>query len=96
MEYYEHNVDNLAIEIVRSEVISLFLEDWEVGWHKLPLVNGPFVPRNEGCVKGELGVSGFSSLLVFGVPKKFSGGIVTAAKNFSHRGRALTTRSIIW
>ena len=54
MEYYEHNVDNLAIEIVRSEVISLFWEDWEVGWHKLPLVNGPFVPRNEGCVKGEL------------------------------------------
>ena len=34
-EYYEHNGDNLAIEVVgqnwSSEVISLFLEDWEVG-----------------------------------------------------------------
>ena len=40
---------------------------------------------------GELRVSGFSSLLVFGAPKKFSGGTVTAAKPFSHRGRAVTT-----
>ena len=35
VEYYEHTVDNLAIEVVgqnwSSEVISLFLEDWEVG-----------------------------------------------------------------
>ena len=34
VEYYEHNVDNLAIEVVgqhwTSEVISPFLEDWEV------------------------------------------------------------------
>ena len=57
-----------------------------------PFVNGPFVPRNEGCVQGELRVSGFSSLLVFGVPKKFCGGAVTAAKPFSHRGRAVTTK----
>ena len=32
LEYYEHNVDNLAIDVVgqnwSSEVISLFLEDW--------------------------------------------------------------------
>ena len=32
---YEHNVGNLAVEVVgqnwSSEVISLFLEDWEVG-----------------------------------------------------------------
>ena len=35
LEYFEHNVDNLAPEVVgqnwSSEVISLFLEDWEVG-----------------------------------------------------------------
>ena len=34
LEYDEHNVDNLAIEVVgqnwSSEVISFFLEDWEV------------------------------------------------------------------
>ena len=35
LECYEHNVGNLAIEVVgqnwSSGVISLFLEDWEVG-----------------------------------------------------------------
>ena len=35
LEYYEHNVDNLALEVVgqdwSSEVISLLVEDWEVG-----------------------------------------------------------------
>ena len=50
------------------------------GGTKLPPVSGPCVPRNEGCVQGELRVSGVSSLLVFGVPKKLSGGIVTASK----------------
>ena len=33
-------------------------------------------------MQGELRVSGFTSLFVFGVPKKLSGGIVTAAKPF--------------
>ena len=36
LEYYEHNVGNLAIEVVgqnywSSEVISLFSEDWDIG-----------------------------------------------------------------
>ena len=35
LECYEHNVGNLAIEVVgqnwSSEVVSLFLEEWEVG-----------------------------------------------------------------
>ena len=35
MEYCERNVDNLAIVVEwqnwSSEVVSLFLEDWEVG-----------------------------------------------------------------
>ena len=35
LEQYEHNVGNLAVEVVgrnwSSEVISLFPEDWEVG-----------------------------------------------------------------
>ena len=35
LEYYEHTVDNLAIEVFgqncSSDVISVFLEDWEVG-----------------------------------------------------------------
>ena len=65
-EFCEHSVGSMAIEVIgqdrSSEVISLFLEDWEV-WRgiKLPFVYGPFV-------------SGFSSLRVFGVPKKVSGG----------------------
>ena len=69
MEYCEHNVDNLAIEVVGWTWSS------EVGGRadggiKLPLVNGPFVPRNEGCVQGNPRISGFSSLLVFGVTGK--------------------------
>ena len=64
---------------------------------KVPLVNGPFVPRKMRDVCRELRVSEFSSFLcVFGVPKKLSGGIVTAAKFFSHRGRAVTTGERIW
>ena len=53
VEYYEHNVDDFAIEVVgqnwSSEVISLFLEDWEVGRGgiKLPFIHGLVVPRNE-------------------------------------------------
>ena len=62
------------------------------GWAggiKLPFVNGPFVPSNEGCVQGELRVSGFSSFLVFGVPKKFSGGSVRDMKEKERVRRAL-------
>ena len=72
-QYCEHNVDNLAIEVVgqkwSSEVISLFLKDWGVGRVALscPLVHGPFVPRNVGCVQEELRLSGLSSLRVFRV-----------------------------
>ena len=66
------------------------------GGIKVPLVNGPFVPRNEGCVQGEVRVSGLSSFLVFGVPTKLSGRLVTAAKPFSHRGRAVTKRRRMW
>ena len=56
VEYYEHNVDYLAIEVVgqkwSSEVISLFLGGvgGRAGGIKLTLVCGPFLPRNEGCV----------------------------------------------
>ena len=35
VEYCEHNVDNLALEVAgqnwSSEMVSLFLKDWEVG-----------------------------------------------------------------
>ena len=92
----EHNV---SIEVVKQHVIDLsFLGGMGglAGGNKLPLVNRPFVPRNEGCVEGELRVPGFSLLLVLGVPKMLSGGIVTAAKPFSHRGRTLTTRKRMW
>ena len=67
LEYYEHNVGNLAIEVVgqnwSSEVISLFLEDWEVGRVALSchLSMEPVMPRDEGCVWGELGIAGSDS-----------------------------------
>ena len=96
-EYYELDVDDLAIEVVgqnrTSEVISPFLEDWEVR----RVASSCHLSMDLLCqemrdVQGELRASGFSSLLLFGVPKKLSGGIVTAAKLFSHRGRAVTSR----
>ena len=56
VENYEHNVDNLAIEVVEqkwtSEVISLFMEDSDVGRVALSchLSMDLDVPRNQGCV----------------------------------------------
>ena len=56
LEYYERIVDSLALEVVgqnwSSEVISFFLEYWEVGRVALGFhsVNGLFMSRNEGCV----------------------------------------------
>ena len=72
---YEHNVGNLALEVFgqiwSSEVISLFLERFgrsgEVAL-MLPRVNGPSLPRNEGCVWGEPRVAAFFSFTVFRVP----------------------------
>ena len=56
----EHNVGDLALEVVGQnlpgEVVSLFLEDWEL--------SGPFMPRNEGCVLCELCSQCQSSSLV--------------------------------
>ena len=52
VEYYEHNVGNLALEVVgqnwSSEVISVFGRlGGRAGGIKLPLDNGPFMSRNE-------------------------------------------------
>ena len=65
LECYEDNVGNLALEVVgqnmSSEVISLFLEDWEVGRVALSchLSTDLFMPRNEGCVLGSSESLGF-------------------------------------
>ena len=84
VEFYEHNVDNLAIDVVgqhwTSQVISLFLRDWEVGRVALSC------HLSMDLLCKELRVSRFSSLLVFGV------GAVTAAKPLSRRGRAVTRK----
>ena len=58
-EDHEHNVDNLALEVVgqnwSSEAVSLLggLGAW-TGGIELPHGSGPFMPRNEGDVLGEL------------------------------------------
>ena len=66
-EFYEHDVENMAIEVIgqdrSSKVISLFMKDWEgrAGGIKLPLVNGPLImPRNEGGMR----VRGAQSILL--------------------------------
>ena len=88
-EDYEHNVDNLALEVVgqklSGEVVSLFSEDWELGTGgtKLARGNGPSLPRNEGCLLGELKVAELTSFAVFTVPEPLSCGIVAAKGPFS-------------
>ena len=100
VEYHEHNVDNLAIVVVgqnwSSEVISLFREDWEVGRvaSSCHLLMDLLCQEMRNMCKGE-GEFWILLPLFFGVPRKLSGGIVTAAKLFSHRGPALTSREII-
>ena len=73
LEHHEHNVGTLALEVVgqswSSEVISLFLEDLEVGRVASSChLSMDLMPRNEGCVLGELRVAGFPSFTVFRVP----------------------------
>ena len=58
LEYHEHDVDNLALEVVgqtwSSEVISLFFADLEgrAGGIKLPFVNGSLMPRMRDACEG--------------------------------------------
>ena len=86
-EDYEHNVDNLAIEVVgqnwSGEVISVFLEDWEVGLVALSchLSLDLLCQEMKNVCKGS-SKSLDSPRSLFGVPKKLSGGIVTAAEPF--------------
>ena len=68
-----------------SEVISVSLENWELG----RVASSCHLSVDRLC---QVMVSGFSSLLVFVVPVKLSDGTVTAAKPFSHRGRAVATK----
>ena len=68
VEHYEHNVDKLAIEVVgqnwTSEVISLFLEDWEVGRVALSshLSMDLSCQEMRDVCEGSLEFSGFSSV----------------------------------
>ena len=70
-EYSEQSVENLAVEVVgqnwSSQVISLFLDDWEVGQVALSCHSSMDLVCQElwdACWE-ELRVSGLSSLLVF-------------------------------
>ena len=57
-EVYEHNNECRATEVIgqdwSSEVVALFLEDWELGRvsFELPHDHVPSLPRNEGCMLG--------------------------------------------
>ena len=57
-EVYDYNNECQAIEVTgqgwSSEVVALFLEDWELGRVsvELPHDHGPSLARNEGCVLG--------------------------------------------
>ena len=79
-EEYEHNNECRAVEVIgqdrSSEVVVLFLEDWELGASgiELPHGNGLSLPRNEGCALGGLRVAGPPSFTVITVQVKFSFG----------------------
>ena len=85
MEHYEHNVGNLAIEVVgqnwSGEVISLYLEDWEVG----RVAPSCHLSVDLLCQEMRDACDSSESL---GSPKS----AVTANKPFSHHGRAATEK----
>ena len=78
-----HNVGNLAIEVVgqnwSSEVIALFLKDWEVGRVALSchLSMDLFMPRNDGYVQGELRVAGLSLFTVLNMVCLWNEGVLS-------------------
>ena len=88
-EDYEHNVDNLALEVVgqklSGEVVSLFLEDWELvpvalSWHvAMDLLCQEM--RDACWVSSK--VAELTSFAVFTVPEPLSCGIVAAKGPFS-------------
>ena len=77
-EEYGHNNECRAIEVIgqdwSSEVVALFLEDWELARVALSC----HMAMNEGRVLGELRVVGSTFFTVITVPVKFSRGTVTA------------------
>ena len=73
LECYEHNVGNLAVEVVgqnwSSEVNSLFLEDREVGRvHSAVTCQWTFMPRQDDACWESRESLGFPSFTVFRVP----------------------------
>ena len=104
VEYYVHNVDSLDVagQSWSSEVISLSLEDWEVGRVALSCHLSMDLLRQEmrdACWESSECLDAVRSLCSEcqeGRRRKPSGGTVTAVKPFSHRGGAATTREIIW
>ena len=70
LEFCEHNVENTAI------ALSQRLGAWE-GCLGLPRDHGPSLPRNEGCVLGQVRVAGFPLFAVFAVSGRSSGGRVS-------------------
>ena len=100
-EEYEHNNECRAIQVVgqdwSSEVVALFLEDWELRRVALRCLSAMDLFCQE---MGDACLVSFESL---GAPlsqcsqcQSSSCGLVTAAKPFSHRGRIVTTRRRMW
>ena len=96
-EEYEHNNECRAIEVIgqdwSSEVVALFLEDWKLGRVALSChmaVDLLCQEMRDACWVSSEPLNSPRSL--FTVSKKFSCGTVTAAKPFSHRGRAVTLK----
>ena len=77
-EVYEYNNECRAIEVIgqdwSSEVVALFLEDWELGRVALSrhMTLDVLCQETKGCMLGYLRVARFSSFTAFEVSGRFS------------------------
>ena len=102
---YEHNNECRAIEAIgqdwSSEVVALFLEDWELGRVALSrhMTLDLLCQETKGCMLGYLRVAGFSSFTAFAVSGRFSFGRVrglSAWKVNWHSQRKALLSTVDW
>ena len=100
-EVYEHNNEYQAIDVIGQDWSSVVVATLTRG------LGASSLPRNEGCMLGQLRVAGFSLFTVFTVLGRFSrrrvggsgalkGKCHSKWKPFSLRGRAVTGRRGTW
>ena len=96
-EVFEHNSECPAVAGLATrggDALSRGLGAWANSF-ELPHGHGPSLPRNEGCILGQLRVAG-SPCSLCSRSVEGSGSCRSKRKPFSHRGRAVTERRGMW